>query len=344
MRVALIGFGNVGKAFAKLIYDKKDFLENNGISLEIVSIFSSKGAIYCYEGISIPQIVNIIENNEKMEDSIFYSRDIDIDYVIEKGNIDMAIIATPTNIVTGETGLTYITKLLSKGINVVTGDKGPIMLKYNELKTLAKKYNCSLGIGCTTGGALPSINTGVIDLAGSNVLEIKGVLNGTSNFIINEMEENNLTFEEALKKAQKLGIAESNPILDIGGYDTATKLIIIYNALLSQNKSLEDVVISGISNITKEEIQVGKGLGYKYKLIGKAKQVYEKWELSVGLEKVSSFESLYNVDGKNKAVQFITDTLGEITVMGGASGTIPAAASLLRDVININRGINLIHY
>jgi homoserine dehydrogenase len=344
MRVALIGFGNVGKAFIRLIYDKRAIIEKNGISLEIISIFNSRGGMYCHKGIPLNELIDTIESNDAIENSAFYNSLLDIDYVIENGNIDMAVIVTPTNIITGEPGLTYITKLLSKGINVVTGDKGPILLKYNELKSLAKKNNCNLGIGCTTGGALPSINTGLIDLAGANITEIKGVLNGTSNYIINEMEENNLTFQEALTKAQVLGIAESNPTLDIGGYDTATKLVIIFNALLTNNKTLKDVSISGISKITKEEIQFGKSTGYKYKLVGKCKQVCGDWELTVALEKISFYDSLYNVDGKNKAVQFKTDTLGDITVMGGASGTTPAAASLLRDIINMKKGINFIDY
>lgn len=340
MRVVLMGFGNVGRAFIQLLNNKKKFLENNGISLEVISIFSSKGCIYNPGGFPIDELMSIIDVNKNLEDSPSFSSQIDIDYVIENGGVDTAIIITPTNIYTGEPGLTYITKFLSKGINVVTGDKGPILLEHNKLKALAKENSCDLYIGCTTGGALPAINAGIFDIAGSEVLEIQGIFNGTSNYIINEMEENNLSFEESLKKAQALGIAESNPSLDIEGYDTATKLVIIYNSILNDNKALKDVKISGIKDITKEQIQIGKLQNYKYKLVGRAKQVHKKWELSVSLQKIYSDDSFFNVDGKNKAVKYTTDTLGDITIMGGASGTIPAAASLLRDIVNMKNKIN----
>lgn len=340
MRIALIGFGNVGKAFLKLLKEKQENIENNGISLEIISILNSKGGIYNNQGISLEAFAKDLNMNKELNDYISFSPDINIDYVIENGNIDAAVLLTPTNKDTGEPGITYIKKLLTKGINVITGDKGPILLEYKHLKTLAQENNCTLAFGCTTGGALPSINAALFDLAGSDILEVRGILNGTSNYIINEMEDNNFTFKDALKKAQDLGIAETNPTLDIEGYDTATKLIIICNAIFNKSLSLKDVNLSGISNLTIEEIQRGKTLGYKYKLIGTAKFLDNSLTLSVGLDKVYNNDPLFNVDGKNKAVKFVSDTLGDVTVIGGASGTTPAAAAILRDIINIEKGIN----
>lgn len=340
MRIALIGFGNVGKAFLHLLKNKKDNLEKNGISLEIISILNSQGGIYDAQGISLEDFLHEIELNKECNKFSNFDSTITLDYIIENGNIDAAVLLTPTNKDTGEPGLTYIKKILAKGISVITGDKGPILLEYKHLKKLAQDNNCTLAFGCTTGGALPSINSAFFDLAGSEILEVRGVLNGTSNYIINEMEDNNLTFEKALKKAQDLGIAETNPTLDIEGYDTATKLIIICNTIFNKSLSLKDVNLSGISNLTIEEIHKGKTLGYKYKLIGTAKFIDNSLTLSVGLDKVYSNDPLYNVDGKNKAVKFVSDTLGEVTVIGGASGTTPAAAAILRDIINIEKGID----
>lgn len=340
MRIALIGFGNVGKAFLQLLKNKKDNLEKNGISLEIISILNSQGGIYDSQGISLEEFPYEIELNKEITKYSNFAPTITLDYIIENGNIDAAVLLTPTNKDTGEPGITYIKKLLTKGINVITGDKGPILLEYKHLKKLAQDNNCTLAVGCTTGGALPSINSALFDLSGSEILEVRGVLNGTSNYIINEMEDNNLTFEEALKKAQNLGIAETDPTLDIEGYDTATKLIIICNIIFNKSLSLKDVNLSGISNLTIEEIQQGKTLGYKYKLIGSAKFIDNSLTLSVRLDKVYSNDPLYNVDGKNKGVKFVSDTLGDVTVIGGASGTTPAAAAILRDIINIEKGID----
>src|SRR5699024_8396068 len=142
--------------------------------------------------------------------------------LIREKDVDIVIEMTPTNLNTGEPGLSHITKSLSNGIHVITANKGPILLAYDELYKIAKENNVQLGIGCTTGGALPSINSGIVELAGSKITSIVGILNGTTNFILEEMEKNGIEYREALKKAQKLGIAESDPTLDVKGFDTAS--------------------------------------------------------------------------------------------------------------------------
>ena len=211
-------------------------------------------------------------------------------------------------------------------------------MAYKELKNIAVKNNVQLGIGCTTGGALPSINGGIMDLAGADILSIEGVLNGTTNFIINEMENKGITYIEALKKAQQLGIAETNPTLDVEGWDTATKLLILTNVLMNEEKLLEDISVEGITKITPDEVRNCLVEGNKYKLVGKTVKENDKIRMTVKLEKLDSTHPLYGVDGKNKAVRYVSDVLGDLTIIGGASGVTPAAASVLRDLININRG------
>jgi homoserine dehydrogenase len=234
--------------------------------------------------------------------------------------------------------MTHIRRSLESGINVVTANKGPILLAYKELKAIAAKNQVQLGIGCTTGGALPSINGGIMDLAGAEILSIEGVLNGTTNFIIDEMENTGSTYMGALKKAQQLGIAETDPTLDVEGWDTATKLLILTNVLMNEEKTLKDISVEGITQITPMEIKECLEEGKKYKLIGRAIKEKGKIKMTVKLEKLDKDHPLYGVNGKNKAVRYISDVLGELTIIGGASGVIPAGASILRDLININRG------
>lgn len=339
MRIAIIGFGAVARAFVKLLPDKEKLLKSKGISLEIISIINSQGGVFNYNGLSQEAIGSLLINGFSKEQTDF-SKEYDVDYIIENGRIDTAILLTPTNKKNGEPGLTYAKKLLNSKINVVSGDKGPALFKFMELRELSKKSKCNFTIGCTTGGALPSINVGYFDICGSSILSMKGILNGTSNFILTEMEKRDINFEAALTQAQELGIAENNPQMDIEGYDTAIKLVIIYNALTNNNKSLDDVDIHGITGITLEEIQQGKSQGYKYKLIGKIDTFSTDAKLSVVLEKVYMDSPIYNIDGRNKGILFSTDTLGDITVIGGASDPTAAAASLLRDIVNIERGID----
>lgn len=338
MKLALIGCGTVGKAFIELLDMKKEELNRSGNNLELCAVLNSKGGIYDPSGFDFKKLYSHLSRGGSLCEYLEHSsQDIDIDFIIEKTDIDTVVLTTPTNKETGEPGITYIRKLLKSGINVITADKGPILLAYNELKKIAEENKAKIGIGCTTGGALPSINAGLIDLAGADIYKIQGVLNGTTNFIINEMESNLVSYEAALKKAQELGIAETNPSLDVEGWDTATKLLILTNVLMKGNKTLKDVNVEGITGLTVEEIEKANKERKRYKLIGTAVREDNEIKITVKLDKIDNTNEFYFVDGKNKAVKYYTDILGELTVIGGASGALPAAASLLRDIINIKR-------
>lgn len=339
MNIAIIGYGGVGRAFLQLLNDKKDELLKEDINPKVKYVISSKGGVYDSNGIDILEFVNFSKANK---DITSYpnggSKDITFSTLLEKKDVDVVIEMTPTNKETGEPGLTHIVKSLENGFHVVTANKGPILLAYKKLNQIAAQNDVQLGIGCTTGGALPSINGGIMDMAGSSIQSIEGVLNGTTNFILKEMEDTKVEYSEALKKAQELGIAETNPSLDVEGWDTATKLLILTNVLMNEEKTLDDITVEGITSIKVADIEKATEDGQKYKLVGKTVRNYGKLEMSVRLEKIDKENPLYGVDGKNKAVRYTSDTLGDLTIIGGASGVIPAAASLLRDLINIKRG------
>lgn len=337
--MAIIGFGGVGKAFLKLLQDKQEYLKNEGLEPVVNYVMNSRGGIYKKDGININHFLEFVEHSDDIKDYHYgTSNGITFDDMLQNNDVDFLVEMTPTNKTTGEPGMTYITKALKNGINVVTSNKGPILLAYKKLKELAKANNVQLGIGCTTGGALPTINGGIMDLAGSDILSIEGVLNGTTNFIIDEIEKNGVTYKEALLKAQKQGIAETDPSLDVEGWDTAIKLLILTNVLMNDDKTLNDVSVKGITCITPEDVQKALSEGKKYKLIGKTIKEKDTIEISVNLEKVGPNNPFFFVDGKNKAVRYQSDTLGDLTIIGGQSGVVAAAASVLRDILNINRG------
>ena len=150
------------------------------------------------------------------------------------------------------------------------------------------------------------------------------------------MTNDNVTYEESLKQAQKNGIAEANPSLDILGYDTACKIIILSNVLMDTNLKLEDIEIKGITEVTLEDIEKAKVENKKLKLIGKVEKIDNMIKAYVKPIIINENHPLYFVDYKNKGVYFKTDTLGDISIIGGASGTMNAAASILRDVVLIN--------
>lgn len=338
MRIAVIGYGGVGKALIRLLAQKKASLAREGLDVQVNYVVDYYGGIYQPDGIDLEDLARFSQEEKDITKYKGGDAAITVDSIAENGDTDLTVIMTPTNKETGQPGLGYIQKLLAAGIHVVTSDKGPVMLAYKELRQLARENGVQLGIGCTTGGALPTVNGGIMDMAGADILSIEGVLNGTTNFILKEMEDNGVSYEEALQKARDLGIAETNPSLDVEGWDTATKLLILTNVHMGLDKKLSDVKVDGITKLTSQEMSQAKAEGKKYKLIGRTVLTDGGCEMSVGLEKVDDSHPLYGVEGRNKAVLYTSDTLGDLTIIGGASGVTPAAASVLRDIVNIHRG------
>lgn len=337
MDVGLIGFGGVGQALIKLLINKKlYFIKKYNLNINIKYIIKSDGGIYNSKGINLEEILSFININKSIKEHELWIDNLDIDKIIKNNDIDTIVELTATNIETGEPGLTHIKKALLNNINVITGNKGPILLAYKELKELANKNGVNLKVGCTTGGALPSICGGIYDVAGSEIQLIEGILNGTTNYILSKMTNDDITYEEALKDAQKHGIAESNPKLDVLGYDTACKIIILSNVLKDTNIKLNDIEIEGITEVKLEYLRELKRKNKKLKLIGRVQSLADKINAYVKLIEIDESHPLYFVDYKNKGIYFKTDTLGDISIIGGASGTMNAAASILRDIIIVN--------
>ena len=339
MDIGLIGFGGVGQALIKLLIDKESYLlQQYNLKINVKYIIKSNGGIYNASGINLSEILKVIDENINITCHNEWKDNLNINDIIDNNDIDTLVELTSTNIETGEPGLTHIRKSLENNINVVTGNKGPILLDYKKLKVLADNNNVELKVGCTTGGALPSINGGIYDIAGSKIQSIEGVLNGTTNYILSKMANDNVDYKEALLEAQKVGIAESDPSLDVLGYDTVSKIIILSNVLMNSDLKLEDLKINGIEEVRLDNIEKAKVRGNKIKLIGK---VYKKDNLVKGYVtpiEIDENHPLYCVDYKNKGIYYKTDTLGDISIIGGASGTMNAAASILRDIILL-RGV-----
>ena len=333
MNIALIGFGRVGQALIELFITKKKYIfDKYNLKINVKCIIKSNGGLYSETGIDLKELMSFIKENEVCKHKLWHN-EIKVESMIKNANIDTLIELTPTNIVDGEPALTYIRNALENKKNVITGNKGPIVLKYKELKAIADNNGVKLKIGCTTGGALPSISGGIYDVAGSEIKSIEGILNGTTNYILTKMTNDEVTYEKALKEAQEEGIVESNPSLDVLGYDTASKIIILSNVLMNTDIKLSDLKIQGITDIKLEDLKLEKSKNKKVKLIGKIEKNNDEVIAYIKPMQIDESHPLYSVDYKNKGVYYKTDTLGDISIIGGASGTMNAAASILRDII-----------
>ncbi|MDW7670259.1 MAG: homoserine dehydrogenase [Bacillota bacterium] len=338
MRLALIGNGGVGKAFVQLLLDKSGLLRKELMDVQMNYVLDSKGGIYNPAGIDLKRLAEFNHSGLPLMQFPGDGSDrITFDLLLANGGVDVVVELTPSNLATGEPGMTHIASALQMGWHVITGNKGPVMLAWHDLNRLAASKGVKLMVGCTTGGALPAINGGMIDLAGAEILSIEGVLNGTTNFILEEMEHGGYTYEEALVNAQAAGIAETNPSQDVEGWDTSAKLLILSNILMNESKSLQDVAVKGITALTPQDIQEAARDGLKIKLVGRASYQDDQLIMTVRPEALPPDHPLSHTNGKNKAVRFVTDTLGELMITGGASGTRAAAAAILRDVLFIHR-------
>ncbi len=322
IKIAIFGFGNVGMAVAEVLEFKRDEIEKAIGEFKIVAITDSKSSIYgefkLSDAIEYKIKHNRLPKDERSEE-IFSIQDF-----------DLLIETTPTNVFSGEPGLSYIKKALSMGINVVTSNKGPLVVAFKELMRLAEENDAKLRYEATVGGAMPVIKLVKKDLAGNRILKIMGILNGTCNYILSRMESERMTYSQIISEAQQLGIAESDPSYDVNGIDAAAKLVIIANSLIGIDAKLEDVKVVGIKDITPEAFEVALEKGYTIRLIAEADE--KKLEVSPRLVKLTNPLAIY---GTLNAMLIKTDLAKEVFVIGRGAGKYETASAIISDIIDI---------
>ena len=342
--LALIGFGNVGQALATILRDHEDRLEREyGVRFEFAAVADISGAVLSM-GAPLPPslLLEVMQSTGGVCNYPEYGvPGMTGAEVVAQVTADVLIEASPTNVEHGEPGLSHIRTALRRGMHVVTANKGPLVVAFAELRELAKQHGRRLMYGPATAAALPTVSVGTYELAGSRVTEIEGILNGTTNYILTQMGERGASYEEALKEAQSLGIAETNPTLDVEGYDTANKLLILANSLMDGSLKLPDIEREGITRVTAAQVREAQDAGGALKLVGRASHQDGRLRAVVGPTVLDGRHPLARVDGSEKGVTFHSDLLGTLTVTGGASGRIPAAASILRDLLNLSRELRL---
>ncbi len=327
IRISIIGFGNVGGGVAEVIKRKReDIARKYGIDIKIVSIADLKGVIVNGNGLSEDEIMKL-KTGEKPADMTTLE-------VIKEVEHEVMVETTPTNVENGEPGLTHIITALESGRHVVTSNKGPLALQYRKLMELAAEKGKELRFEATVGGAMPIISLVRENLAGNGVISIKGILNGTCNYILTRMVEEGLPYEHVLKEAQERGIAESDPSKDVEGIDTAVKLVILANSVFGRDVTYKDVDVSGITEITPEALKLANDAGYVIKLIG---EVDGDEGLKVAPRLVPKDDPL-NVGGTLNVATIKTDLAGDVTVIGKGAGPIEAASAILSDIIGIYSG------
>ncbi len=337
VRIVICGLGRVGQAFIGLIMQKeKSLKERYGLNLKVVAAVDIGGGAVSQEGLPLEGLLAHLKKGARVEDMANYGKKgYSGEEALSSSLADLLVETTPTNIIDGEPGLTHIRAALKHGQHVVTAAKGPLVIRYNELKELAAKSQVKLMISAATAAALPTLDVGLSCLAGTEVLAAEGILNGTTNYILTRMYEDGCPYAEALAEAQRMGVAEPDPSLDVEGRDTANKIFLVAKEIFNAGLSLKDVAVEGITRVTPEEIQQAKKDGKVIKLIGKVERKEGKITASVAPLALSLDHPLASVRGTEKAISYLTDTMDRVTVSGGKSNPLGAAAAILKDIIRI---------
>lgn len=334
MRILLIGFGVVARSFAKIVEaDGRKLARDYGLRPKVVGIADSRGAAISPSGLDLRKALASKERSGSLSElGVDYHEGRPALEVIQELDCEVVVETTPTDLMKGEPGLSHVRAAIKEGRHVVCTNKGPLAVAMPALIELAHHNNVVFRFSGTVGGGTPVLDFAKRCLEGSTVESIQGILNGTSNYILTRMAEEGVEMKEALADAQRLGYAEADPTYDIGGLDTACKLVITSNYALGTNLSISEVDVKGIERVSRDDIARAKAKGQVVKLIGSV----DKGRATVAPEEVPVAHPL-NVAGTFNAVTFATDTAGEITIVGKGAGGKETASSVIRDLIEIRR-------
>ena len=326
MRIVISGFGTVGQGFSEVLALRNEMLkERYGSDVKIVAAFDSKSYALDSNGLDPTELVSVKKETGKVGKNALKSG---VD-VLDSVDYDVLVEVSPTNIENGGEGLKNITHALEHGKDVITVNKGPLALKFSELKRIAKKNRSQLRFEGSVGGAMPIINLCTENLVGERIRSIRGIFNGTCNFILSRMDSG-LPFEQALKEAQQMGYAETDPTYDIEGIDTACKVAILANAVFGRKVTIKDVKITGITAVNEEAIALASDNNMVIRLIGEVSE--DRLEVSPRL--IPKGHPL-SISGTLNKAQIISDLAGPITISGRGAGRIETASAILSDLIAI---------
>ena len=311
IRVGIIGVGTVGESVANILQKNKAIISARaGKEITVV-----KGAVSTLEkerNVDIPLTDNI---DEILDDD-------SIDIVVElMGGIDL-----PYEIVK---------KALSHGKAVVTANKALLAYHRFDLQEIAK--DIPIGYEASVAGGIPIINALKVGLSANQILAIKGIMNGTCNYMLTKMMDEGVCYEDVLHEAQELGYAEADPTFDVGGFDAAHKLLILASIAYGIDAKPEDILIEGIENINQDDIDFAKEFGYSIKLLAIAKKVDHQIELRVHPVLIKKEQMIAKIDGVMNGVSVIGDCVGETLYYGPGAGGDATASAVISDIVEIVR-------
>ncbi len=337
-KLALIGFGNVGQGLAEILSNKAPLLrEKFDADIRIVAICDLyKGSIADPGGFDPKALLDHINETGDLKEFPASDKGWDAHETIEKSGANVLVELSYTDLKTGEPALSHIIQALESGMNVSTTNKGPAALHFPKLLGLSKAHGGEIGVEGTVMSGTPALALGMRMLTAAGINRIQGILNGTTNYILGEME-NGADYADALKDAQAKGYAEADPAGDVDGHDAAAKVVILANLMMGQSMTMDDVSCVGISGITSDQIQSAQAEDQRWKLIGTLENVNGGIQGSVKPIKLGAAHPLYGISAATNAVTYSTDLLGDITLIGPGAGRIETGYAIIGDILSFSR-------
>lgn len=318
IEIAMLGLGTVGSGVKNILEEKCEHLSQK--------IFEKTGI---KKEIKISKILVRDKNKDYGVDKAILTEDYK--EILSDENIKIVV-----EVIGGESPATeYMIKAMNEKKHVVSANKLAIAKSKGSLEEEAKKNDVKFMYEASVAGTIPVIRVINDSLVANNITKISGIINGTTNYILSKMTNENQSFEEALKKAQELGFAEADPSSDVDGDDVMYKIAILSRLAFGDWIDLESIDKKGITSVTLKDIEEAKANGKKIKFIAQAEMIEGKLAVSVSLQEIEEKHPLANVDGAMNAVYITCDNAGEILLQGAGAGSRPTASAVVSDIVAI---------
>jgi homoserine dehydrogenase len=333
--LALMGFGNVGRALGYLLLEKRDELSRRyDLEWRVCGIATgSHGSAVDADGLDLHQALDLAERGLSLDR--LSARPVEgnaIEFVRACG-ADVLFENTPVDYKSGQPAISHIHAALEAGMHVVTANKGPVVHAYRQLTHMAKQHGRRFLFESTVMDGAPVFSVWRQALPGCRLKSFRGILNSTTNMVLTLMEDG-MAFDDAVRHCQSIGIAETDPRGDILGWDAAVKVAALVTVLMDHPITPDVVDRKGIEDLTSERISQAKRAGKRWRLICEGARDGERVSASVKPEQIDPLDPLYNVTGTTSSITFYSDTLGPLTITEENPGPRTTAYGLLADFLN----------
>lgn len=312
VKVALLGLGVVGSGTYRILQNKREYIANNDkVEIEVVKVLEKNQDRL--KELKIPKLMVAKSIDEIVEDK-------NIQIVAEFfGGIDPA--------------KTFLIKCLKSGKSIVTANKEMLAKSWSELEKAAREGNAGIYFEASCVGGVPVIRALTESMQGNNIVSLKGIVNGTTNYILSRMIKEKVDYATCLKDAQKLGYAEANPSADVDGFDAMYKNSILSSLAYKKRVPIDMIYREGISNISLEDMEAGTDMGYTLKLLAISKCIDGKIEARVHPAFIPSEHPLAQVQGSFNALFMHGDNVDDVMLYGRGAGSFPTGSAIVSDIV-----------